>query len=467
MAQSCQPPRALAILPAVETLEPNLASKLQELVVSTQGQRRLPSLVLVVQRQGVALGTFAVGQADVQAGLAAGPDVQYRLGSITKTVTAVAVMRLVHQGRLALTDQIGRHWPDAPHPDLEVAALLAHTSGLQREPVGEVWESLALPSRDELGGNAAAARRLYPSGSWWHYSNLGYALLGELVAQVAGESWEAHARHHILEPLGMIHTSLEPEPPSARGYAVAPYSDDLIEEPPLDTAGIAPAAQLWSTASDLAIWSDFLNRGHADVLSHDQLQEMRELRVMADLEGWRLGWGLGLMLLRRGERVYSGHTGSMPGFLAACFGSPERGLGVALLTNATGSVRIGEIAAQALDILQEAGGSVPWVPGPAVPESVRPLLGRWWTEWNELVFSWREGRLVSMAADAPDGAPADLYEEVEPDLYLCASGQERGEELRVVRDSQGGVLKMYRATYPLTREPKPFGALGGVGPQAG
>ena len=444
-----------------------MESKLRELVASTQRQRRLPSLVMVVQHRGLELGTFAAGQADLGTGMPAAADTQYRVGSITKTLTAVAVMRLVQQGRLALADQIGRHWQDAPHPDLEVGALLTHTSGLQREPVGEVWESLVLPSRDQLPDNAAAARRLYPGGSWWHYSNLGYALLGELVARIAQESWEEHIRRHILAPLGMVRTSLKPQGPSARGYSVGPYSDDLFEEPPVDTEGIAPAAQLWSTASDLAIWSDFLNRGHVDVLGPDVLRQMRELRVIADLEGWRLGWGLGLMLLRRGDRVYSGHTGSMPGFLAACFGAPARDLGVAVLTNSTGSVRIGEVAAQALDLLHELGDSVPWVPGPPVPESVRPLLGRWWTEWNELVFSWRDGRLVSHFADAPEGAAGDLYEEVAPDLYRCATGPERGEELRVVRDERGGVLKMYRATYPLTRDPRPFGAPGGGSPQAG
>ncbi len=442
---------------SVEVLDADLEWRLRQLVASTQRQRRLPSLVMVVQRSGLQLATFAAGKADFKSGLAAEAGVQYRVGSITKTLTAVAVMRLAGQGRIAVDDNLGRHWGGAPHPDLEIGRLLSHTAGLQREPVGEVWESLVLPSREELPGNAAAARRLYPGGSWWHYSNLGYALLGEVVARVAGESWEEHIRRHILEPLGMLRTSMEPQSPHARGYAVSPYSDELIEEPAVNTKGVAPAAQIWSTPSDLAIWSHFLNHGHPDVLGQAVLQEMRSLRVVADLDGWRLGWGLGLMLLRRGGRVYQGHTGSMPGFLAACFGSPEADLGVAVVTNSTGSVRIGELAAQALDILQEHASSVPWAPGAPVPEMVRPLLGRWWTEWSEWVFSWRDGALVSRAADAPDGANWERYEELGPDLYRCANGTERGEELRVVRDSEGKVQKMYRATYPLTREPKPFG----------
>lgn len=442
----------------MSALEVGVESRLRQLVVSTQRQRRLPSLVLVVQEGGVQMGAFAAGKANLASGLLAGPGVQYRVGSITKTVTAVAVMQMVVEGRLMLTDSLGEHWEDAPHPDLVIGELLCHTSGLQREPVGEVWESLVIPTTEELPENAAGARRLYPGGSWWHYSNLGYALLGELVARVAGESWHGYVRRRILEPLGMTRTSLQPLAPHAQGYAVGPYSDDLIEEVAVDSAGIAPAAQLWSTAADLSLWSHFLNRGNPEVLAAEVLEDMRTLRVMADLEGWHLGWGLGLMLLRRGARAYQGHTGSMPGFLAACFGCPEHDLGVALVTNSTASVDVAGVAAQALDILADSACPEEWAPGPPVPVSVRPLLGRWWTEWSEVIFSWRSGVLMSRAADAPEEAAWQGYQEVEPDLFRCTTGSQRGEDLRVVRDSKGEVCKLYLATYPLTRSPRPFGA---------
>ncbi len=442
----------------MEGLDAATIRRLQSLVTSTQLKRRLPSLVMVVQERGQQVGAFTAGLADLDSGLAAGSDVQYRIGSITKTLTAVAVMQLVEAGRLDLNDTLGQHWPKAPHPDLQVSALLSHTSGLQREPVGEVWETLVLPTRDELPQSAADARRLYPAGSWWHYSNLAYALLGEMVAQISGLSWEEYIHRRLLRPLGMNRTTLRPTSPRATGYAVSPYSDEVAEEPAVDSQGIAPAAQIWSTAADLGTWSNFLNCGHAEVLRSEVLQAMRAPRVLADLDGWRLAWGLGLMLMRSGDRVYHGHTGSMPGFLAACFSSPGHDSGVAVVTNSTASLRIGALAAEALNILTERDAGRTWMPGPPVPDTVRPLLGRWWSEWNEWVFSWREGALVSIPADAPEGADWERYQEVGPDLYLCASGPERGEELRIVRGEDGGVEKMYRATYPMTREPKPFGA---------
>ena len=432
--------------------------RLRRLVQSAQRDRRLPSLVLSAQVRGEQVGTYWAGTSDFDRGLAPGADVQYRVGSITKTVTAVAVMQLIAAGRLALHDELRRHWPDAPHGDVTILSLLTHTSGLQAEPVGEVWETLMPPSRDEFPANAAAARRLYPAGTFWHYSNLGFALLGELVARVYGAPWEEVVTSRILEPLGMMRTTMQPAWPHASGYSVAAYADAVQREPHLDSRAIAPAAQLWSTVSDLATWSHFLLAGDPQVLDRDSMAAMRVPRVVADLEGWSLAWGLGLMLVRDGGNVYVGHTGSMPGFLAACFAAEGSQAGVALLTNSTASTGVGSIAAEALRVLDEvAREPAPWQPGPDVPEEVAPLLGRWWSEWREWIFSWTEGQLVAKSADAPSGSDPERYSPIGHDLYLCISGPGRGEELRIVRSARGDVEKMYRATYPMTRRPEPFG----------
>lgn len=443
----------------MEGLSEVTRAKLRGLVLSAQRECRLPSVVAAIARDGRLIDTVAVGTADFAGSVPAGPDVQYRIGSITKTFTTVAAMQLVAEGRIGLHDPLGRHLPGAPHPDLPISALLSHTSGLQREPVGEVWETLAMPSREELLANGAAAKTLYPPASWWHYSNLGLALIGEMVAQVSGVAWDQYIAERILGPLGMTRTGVQPSAPFASGYSVLPFSDEVVVEEPLDLAGIAPAGQLWSTATDLATWTGFLLHGNSAVLDAEYLQLMAAPRAIADLQHWTMAWGIGLMLVRQGERVLVGHTGGMPGFLAAAFGSPLTGTGVVVLTNASAAVRPALLAARLLEVVDtDAIQERPWLPGEPVPEQVTSLLGHWWTEWTEWIFRWRDGQLESIQADAPAGTEPERYRQLGPDLYVIENGVERGEELRLVRDQAGVILNMYRATYPFTRAPLPFGS---------
>jgi hypothetical protein len=99
----------------------------------------------------------------------------------------------------------------------------------------------------------------------------------------------------------------------------------------------------------------------------------------------------------------------------------------------------------------------PWAPEEQVPPEIEPLLGRWWSEGNESIFSWRGGKLQArLAALPPERAPS-VFEPEGEDRYRVVSGRERGEVLQVVRDGEGEVVRMYWATYPFTREPETFG----------
>lgn len=439
----------------MDELSADLHQRLRRRVLGIQRSCRLPSLVVVVARKGRTLTEIYSGVADVAAELPAGPGVQYRLGSITKTITAVGIMQQVTVGKVGLEQRLDALWPQAPHGELRIADLLSHTSGLQREPVGEVWETLLLPSREELPANAAAARRVLPVGGFWHYSNLAYALLGEVLARTSGQEWERYVRERILEPLGMTRTTWAPAAPHAAGYSVSPYQDAPFVEPLLDSRSLGPAAQLWSTATDLSRWASFLANGSPEVLGSEALGAMRVPRVLADLDGWSRAWGLGLMLVRRGESVYSGHTGSMPGFQAAAFAAPTSATSVAVVCNSTSGFNSADLASEILETVG-AGEPEPWRPQESAPPDIASILGRWWSEWTEWALSWVDGQLLLRQASTP-AAPAERYRRTGADQFVAESGGERGEELRLVRDESGQVVKFYRATYPFTREPKSFG----------
>jgi CubicO group peptidase (beta-lactamase class C family) len=434
------------------------AAACRRLVDVRQSERRLPSVTASVFRGGDVVFHHAAGLADLTAGTPPARGTQYRIGSVTKTFTAVLVMQLRDAGALDLDDRVATYLPGAAHGEATVRRLLAHLSGMQREPYGDVWETLVTPERDALLDNLAAAELVSSPHRRWHYSNLAYAVLGELVARLTGGTWEDALRARLLDPLGLARTTSEAVEPYARGYLVDPYADRVLDEPDLRSGAIAPAMQLWSTVDDLARWGAFLLGGDPAVLAASTLDEMCTVHAMADENAWVLGWGLGLMLLRRPDRILAGHTGGMPGHNAALFVSRRDGAGAVTFANVTAGFDPLGFAGELVDEwLKHDKPVTAWRTGEPVPAAYEGLLGRWWTEGSEFVFSWRDGRLQALPAGAPATAVPAVFEP-EGDGFRTVSGREAGELLRVVRDATGAVTKLYWATYPLTREPLPFGA---------
>jgi hypothetical protein len=215
---------------------------------------------------------------------------------------------------------------------------------------------------------------------------------------------------------------------------------------------------LWSTVDDLAAWGDFLAIGKDGVLARETLDEMARVRTMVDEERWAGGWGLGLY--RRGDRIYVGHGGAMPGFLASvCVHRPER-TGAAVLCNTSAGASPDtlalELAEAALETLRRT--PVPWRPEDGAPDDIAPMLGRRLSEGSELVLSWHEGRLRLHALAYPEGRDVSWLRPEGDDTRRIVEGRELGELLRIVRDEDGAPVEPYVATYALTRVPRSFAA---------
>lgn len=434
-----------------------LRDDLSRKLAATQAEQRMPSVSAAVFRGGEILWEEALGLADIGGRREATPDTQYRIGSITKTFTAVGVLQLRDEGALSLDDPLTRFLPESAHAPT-IGRMLAHVSGLQREPPGEIWETLRAPSRDELVAGLDEAEAVLEPGMAWHYSNLAFALLGEVVARAHGGSWEEALRERILVPLGLGRTTPDAAAPAARGYFVEPYSDAVRLQPELDLGGTGALGKLWSTTGDLARWGAFLAAGDERVLAARTLDEMAQVKAMVDHERWAVAWGTGLALSRSGDHLFVGHGGAMPGFLAGLAVNRKTGIGAAVLTNSGAGPAPEKLA---LDLAVTAIEALPakpdaWVPEEAVPAEIEPLLGPWWTEGHELVFSWRGGRLEARLLDGAPGRDVSRFEPEGEDLFRVVEGRERGELLRVVRGADGRVEKLYFATYPVRREPTAF-----------
>ncbi len=439
-----------------------LAAELRAVLAEYQTDKRLPSIAGAVLRDGEVLWADAVGLADAEAGEAATPEHQYRIGSITKTFTAVAVMRLRDEGKLDLEDRLDAHLDVPARGDLTLRRMLSHGSGLQRELPGNVWETLRFPkSTEELLATLTQSELVLAPGERWHYSNLAFILLGEVIAKLSGTAYEDYVEARILQPLGLTRTSFAPEQPTAVAYSVEPYSDVVQREPMLveRTGGIAAAGQLWSTVGDLCRWAAFLASPDPNVLSPESLELMTSVQTMADPYRWSLAWGVGLMLVRSGDRIYCGHDGGMPGYLANVLVDRDSGLGGAVLVNGS-SVSPAEVTLALVDKARERRPpeAEAWRPGTPPPDDLASALGRWWSEGAEFVFRWHDGRLESRWAGAAEWVPWTRFERLEGDRFRTAFGRERGEPLELVRDGDGRVTRMYWATYPFDREHRVTGA---------
>jgi CubicO group peptidase (beta-lactamase class C family) len=439
------------------TFAPDVARELGRAVRTSQSERRLPSVSAAVARAGDVIWSEALGVADIDAGIETTPDTQYAVGSITKTFTAAAIMALRDEGALALDDTLGEHLPGVPLASPSLRRLLSHASGIQREIPGSTWEKLAFPDADELLAVLTDAEEILEPGRHWHYSNLAFALLGQVVSRSAEVSYERFVEERFLDPLELRRTTWTPEMPAAHGYFVEPYTDTARPKPSLDLGAAAAPGQLWSTATDLCRWGSFLASPNASILKPETAEEMATVQVMLDDDRWTEGWGLGVSLTRAGERVYAGHGGGMPGFLSGFVYLRKDGIAAAAVANATADMHglAVELAGKVADAFPAAPDA--WRPeADAAPPEIAGILGRWWSEGQETILSFRNGRLEARRADDPRAKEPSVFAPEEADLFRVVSGRERGEVLRVVRDEAGEPVRLYWATYPFFRAPRTF-----------
>ncbi|GAA4683454.1 serine hydrolase domain-containing protein [Phytohabitans rumicis] len=430
------------------TLLPETTRLIDVLVADAQAAGRAPSVVVGVVRDGTVAYIAGAGEHPAPAA-----GTQYRIGSISKTLTAVLIMQLRDEGRLALDDLLYRHLPGTPVGGVTLRQLLGHAAGLQREPDSAGWwERTTGTDVDTLLAGLTPDKLAFPPHRRYHYSNLAYGLLGAVLERVTGKPWIELVTDRVLAPLSMLRTTYHPHEPFAPGYVVHPLHGTLLEEPRTDTGAMAPAGQLWSTVTDLAKWAAFLADPVPEVLAPDTLTEMSAPVAIGDLESWSGGHGLGLELYRRGDRVLVGHGGSMPGYVALLAVHRRSRTGVVAYANTYG-FPIGSLGLAVLDevLTREPAPAAPaWQPagppGPAVAE----LCGRWW--WMGIPHDATAGAGEELVITRLGREPWRFVPEG-PDRWRGHAGLNDGETLLVRRDPAGGVEALDIATFVFSRDP--------------
>ncbi|MFP5021941.1 serine hydrolase domain-containing protein [Pseudonocardia phyllosphaerae] len=407
-------------------------------VARAQRDARAPSLVAGVVRDGALAWHAGRGAVDEPV-----DDVQYRIGSITKTVCAVTVLRLRDEGRLDLDDRLEDHLPGTPLGDRTVGQLLSHLAGAGAESPGQWWERTPGGTLDELA--LSDDDRVLPAARHFHYSNLGFGLLGELVARARGREWTDVAREEVLLPLGMTRTSPRPEAPAAQGFAVHPWAEITLPEPEHHAGVMAPAGQLWCTATDLGRLGAFLLGDTGGVLSPDTVEEMTlPAGVDAAAPSW-VSYGLGVQILRLEDATLVGHGGSMPGFLAGLWADRAEGTAALALANTTAGLD----SALAPGLLADVRAAEPRIVDAWVPEAspVDPsVLGPWF--WGPAPYALRAvpGGLLHLGGLGRPGR-SSRFRPRGDGSWVGLDGYFAGETLRVSADH------LWLATFVFTRTP--------------
>ena len=334
---------------------------------------------VVLIRDGHIVAHHEHGFADRDRGVAITPQSIYHYGSITKTLTAIAIMQLRDRGRLTLDDPITKYVPELrqvhnPFGSMDAITLrmlMSHSAGFQ-DPTwpykqGKPWEPFEPTTWNQLVAMMPYQEIAFPPGSRYSYSNPGFIYLARVIEQLTGDPWESYVQKNIFSPLAMTHSYFRTTPyylAADRSHNYTRVKDASGAEVVRDNGadfdpGITIPNGGWNAPlGDLALYMAFLTDAtHGDaakgklydtVLAHSTLTEMWKPLYTIKQDGSSVdadAVGLSFFSLRRGDTTFVGHTGSQAGFRAFLFFNPLTGAGVIAAINTDSDLPTGDESA--------------------------------------------------------------------------------------------------------------------------
>lgn len=299
--------------------------------------------IAVVHKEKV-LFTKGYGFADVKAQKAATPSTLYRIASCSKLFTSVAVMQLWERGLISLDDRVSKYlrWfqsdKDAYLREITIRQLLNHSSGIQRDAETAHWEDEEFPSADQLKEMINKKVTLFESNEKWKYSNLGFAILGQIIETASGMKYSAYVKKYILQPLGLTQTTTDYaerlEGKLATGYGRLLPGKNRSVFSTMQTNAMSPAAGAITNVNELAEYVMAQFWSNEKLLSRHAKREMQRIQWVDESSQPPLHFGLGFETYQvDGVRVF-GHSGGIQGYSSHVLLDPKQEIGVVVLTNA-------------------------------------------------------------------------------------------------------------------------------------
>lgn len=347
----------------------------EELVVGAMNEDAAPGMGVGIVRRSGAVYKRGFGLADAARGKPVGPDTVFRIGSISKTMTAIGLMQLYERGLFALDDPVNDHLKDYEVEHVDPAApavnfrhMLTHTAGIGElrgvtdlfAPMIGLGTKPGKPVPEPAEYYAGGLRSVAYPGTRWAYSNHAFNTLGQLIEDMSGEPFAAYMKRNVFEPLGMRNTDYvlgeSVRDDLARGYS---FSRGTLKPVDYLEISVRGAGSVFSSVSDMCRYAAALIGGGAN--EHGRVLEPRTLSLMMEphfsLDPRLPALGLAFVLDDFDGHTVAGHDGGWPGFLSSMLACPAEGVGVVAFVNAASKA-----AHQAADgLMRDLLG----LPGPA------------------------------------------------------------------------------------------------------
>jgi CubicO group peptidase (beta-lactamase class C family) len=438
------------------TLDANW-DRLAEFVAGLMAQKAIPGVALGILHRGE-VATAAFGVTNVDHPLPVTDETLFQIGSITKTFTGTAIMRLVEMGKIELDATVRTYLPDfqvmdeATSSQATIRHLLTHTSGW----AGDFFHNTGAGD-DALSRYVADMRdlpQLAPIGALWSYNNAGFSLAGEVIQAVVGKSYEAVLKELVLDPLDLESCYFDAGDVMTCRFAVGHNAGDdgpEVARPWPLVRSAYPAGGIACHVQDLLRYARFhlgdgQLEGGAKLLSPESMAQIRAPQVTVwGSEAWGLAWRI--------EQVQDvrqlSHGGGTNGQISLLVVIPERDFALAVLTNAS---RGGFLTEQVRrwTLKQVLGLDVPApVPVASSPDELARYAGRYWGFFNDVEMAVLGGKLVGQVTlkrsfpseetplrPAPPPMSLGLLEK---DRLLVLDGESKDGKVDVFRRADGSI----------------------------
>lgn len=348
---------------------------------------------IVVYKNGEKWYSFSSGFSNIEMATPACESTLYRIGSISKTVTATLVLKAAEEGKLELTQSIATFFPGLEHArQITIQHLLHHRSGLHNFTGDADYAEWCLRPRTEkeVVDRISQGGSDFMPGSMAQYSNSNYVLLSYLLEHVYEKTYADILKEQILEPFQLTNMRFGDPPFSGTQALSYRYEAGWHEEVSTDLSIAMGAGGIVSTASDLARFAELLFDGK--IIEAERVNQMA-----SQLDGY----GMGLFEMPFGERISYGHDGKIDGFSSVFSYFPEEEVAYVLLANAT-NYEINQISLTVLSAVFHQPFDVPVFNAYVVsPDDLLPILGIYTSEESPLVITI--SKKDSMLLAQPEG----------------------------------------------------------------
>ena len=408
--------------------------------------KQIPGMVwgIVIDGQLAHLGTFGVQDLTTKAPVT--ETTAFRIASMTKSFTVLAILKLRDQGKLSLEDPVSKWIPEFAHIELptsdsaplKIRQLMSHSAGL---PEDNPWadQQLAASEADLTQWLRQGIAFSTPPGTRYEYSNYAFGLLGRIVTKASGIPYDHYVQREILSKLHMDSTTFEfslvPKERRAIGYRLQP-DGTYLEEPPLPQGAFGSAGGLLTTADDLGRYVAFhlsawpprddpdtgpVRRSSVREMSHRWTpSNLTARRVDGKLQVMDAGYGYGLRIATdcRFERIVS-HNGGLPGFGSTMAWLPDYGVGIFAMATLTYSGP-SEATNNAWDALLQTGGlQRREVPASPILVLMREHVLKLWNHWDEAEA--RKVGAMNLLLDAPSAQRGAEMQALKEQVGECTS----------------------------------------------